>query len=213
VIKRPLPDPLPPYARQTAASIVGGVMKSPEVLESRDQGSIGRLVQDKVGQHEKHLQVGRQYGGAASFYPCWSDVASLGCGVQEERQIDPERFIQEPKIMNPDAKPKSAAPQVGFGIQHMHCQASVDPLAERRRVCLPLPRAPQGGMGSRTETSGMAPLMGAGDGEGDPGAADQWECGAAAGTPGREVRAHGTRRPLTVPRAVRRAGYVVDRGV
>ena len=100
VIKRPLPDPLPPYARKTAVSVVGSVMKSAEVLESRDTNHTGRVVKDKVEEHEKHLQVlkrrklrERRDGrhdvklrwpcGCAAIPPQESGGIGMGCHAQE----------------------------------------------------------------------------------------------------------------------------------
>lgn len=67
MIKRPLPESIPPYARKTAATVAGAIMKSPEVLEARDKGSIERMVGSSIGEHEKLLQ--------------------------EERQADPDRYL------------------------------------------------------------------------------------------------------------------------
>eukprot|EP00952_Eustigmatos_sp_NYUAD-ZCMA_P003230 14115-Eustigmatos_ZCMA.PRE.1 len=62
-------------------------MKTPEVLESRDQMSVGKMLKERVGEHEKQLQ--------------------------EERNLEPERFAKEIKVMHPalDRK-KSNLPQV-----------------------------------------------------------------------------------------------------
>jgi hypothetical protein len=35
VIKRPLPDAMPAYARQTTVAVVDGLMKSPEVRDGQ----------------------------------------------------------------------------------------------------------------------------------------------------------------------------------
>lgn len=57
-MKRPLPAPLPAYARKTAAALVGGLMTTPVVREATDIGAVTRVLQDRVGQHEAQLQVG-----------------------------------------------------------------------------------------------------------------------------------------------------------
>jgi len=55
VIKRPLPDSVPPFARPTASTVANSASKSPEICETNDVGSSARTVQEKIGDHEKSL--------------------------------------------------------------------------------------------------------------------------------------------------------------
>ena len=55
VIKRPLPDSIPPFARPTASTVANSTSKSPEICETNDVGSCARTVQEKIGDHEKSI--------------------------------------------------------------------------------------------------------------------------------------------------------------
>jgi len=74
VVKRPLPDATPAYAKHTGSAVLRNTMRNSALSETDDEVTRQRRLHEKFGEHERSLQ--------------------------EERSIDPDRFSSQSQATN-----------------------------------------------------------------------------------------------------------------